>query len=540
MIGFVIPIIQTSLVGTEHVSVLSHQDVNQATQLGFQVTPQVLKALSNDSVMDNVISSTITAKLSDKQPFLWSLDQDGSSIISVGEHINKSSSFNEIPIRQFIATFPVGTDTGVLRDLALRLNLSVSCELVSQSDYPSPCPGTFPLDQMFTNINTSTSTPFGDLAHPRYRARICAPGNILSSPWKDTSDRQDISEELWIDYQRTPSPADGGVWGITDGGSNYTQYCSGKSTLGYFELPNYWNGHVIGPLLDKVPPNGPNLTYRNGDPQELTAGVPLDTPDFGVPGPFLTAVLATFGPNSFFTATAASSNYTSTYSTLQLCAQLRYPFTGLHSLTNQDDSLDWTPSYTSLHCPLRDPSDDPAPPLLTALMSWMPNFGDEESATAALTLAMYAAGNAILNIGTAGATPLYYISSSQGTSIQKPTIGLAGIVVVSLLLAIQIVGLTLLPIYASRNATWTSSLDSFAILRLGAEIGREKMPTVSALEAKNAKLLDEQKGWVGDVDFEGREAGIEVRELGLGAPGRIRDNVMYRMVREKNRVGQAV
>ena len=532
-----IPIIQTALVGTEHVSVLSTQDIGNATMLGSQVTPQSLRVVSNESVMDNIISSTITGRLSDKQPFLWSLDQSSSSITSVGQNIVNTSSFNEIPMTQFIATFPVGTDTGVLRDLALRLNLSVSCDLVPQTDFPSQCPGGFPLDQTFTNINISTSTPFGDLAHPRYRARICAPGNVLSSPWKDTSDRQDISEEVWIDYQRTPSPAEGGVWGITDGGSNYTQHCYGNSTLGYFELPNYWNGHVIGPLLDKVPPNGPNLTYRNGDPRELTAGPPIEIPDEGVPGPFLTAILAIFGSNSFFTATAASSNYTSTYTTLQLCAQLRYPFTGLQSssqLGNPDSQIldiNWTPESTLLDCPLSLRSDDPAPPLLRALMSWMPNFGNKDTATAALTLATYAAGNAILNIGAGENVDFYFISTSAGTGIQKPTIPLAGIVVVSLLLAAQIVGLTLLALYASRSATWTASLDSFAMLRIGAEIGKEDMPAVSALEAKNANVLDERKGWVGDAETDSREEGVDVRDLGLGERGRVREKVLYRMVR---------
>ena len=442
-----IPIIHTSVVGTEHVSVLSTEDVQSSTFLGNQITPSNLMALSNTSVMDNVISSTITGKLSDKQPFLWSSNQDHMGIISVGQDLNQSSSFNEIPNTQFIATFPVGTDTGVLRDLALRLNVSVSCDLVPQSEFPSPCPGDYPLAQTFTNIKPSFLTPFGDLRHPRYRARICAPGNALSSPWNNTADRQDIIEELWLDYQRTPQPADGGVWGIIDGGINYTQHCYGKSTLGYFDLPNYWNGHVAGPLLDKVPPNGPNLTYRNGYPQELTPS--LGEPVSGVPGPFLTGVLATFGPNSFFTATAASSGYTSTYTTLQLCNQLRYPFTGIASIYQQNQSseitdIDWTPRNASLDCPLTDPSDGPAPPLLRALMSWMPNFGNKDVATAALTLATYAAGNAIMNIGIDGEPTPYFISTSPGTGIQKPTVALAGVHVVSLLLAIQLTGLALL------------------------------------------------------------------------------------------------
>lgn len=184
-----VPIIQTSVVGTEHISVSSAQDAMIVTFLGFQVTPQYQDALITSSVMDNIIPSTITGKLSDKQPYLWSFDQDSLSITSLDANITNSSSFNDIPKEQFVATFPVGTDTGALRDLALRLNTSVSCTLVPQSDFPSTCPGDYPSSQIFSNINISTSAPFGDLAHPRCRARICAPGNPTLSPWKDTSDR---------------------------------------------------------------------------------------------------------------------------------------------------------------------------------------------------------------------------------------------------------------------------------------------------------------------------------------------------------------
>lgn len=541
MTAFMIPIIQTSLVGTEHISVLSAHDVNYATILGNQVTPQTLASIQNSSVMDNIISSTISGKLSDKQPYLWSFDQDGLSITSVDANISNASSFNDIPKEQFIAAFPVGTSTGVLRNLALRLNMSVSCTLVPQSDFPSTCPGANPLSDTFSNINISTSTPFGDPAHPRYRARICAPGETGASPWKDTPDRQDISEELWLDYQRTSGSA-GDVEGITDEGSNYTQHCFGNSTLGYFELPGYWNGHVAGPLLDKIPPNGPNLTYQNGNLQQLTAGTPLGPAEegHGVPGPFLTAIMAIFGPNTFFNAAASNSNWTSTYTTQALCAQLRYPFTSLSDYTSPSPpglSINWYPSYAPLDCPATDPSDDPAPPLLGALMSWLPNFGDENSAIAALTLATYAAGNAILNVGPGLDFDGYFLFTSPGIGIQKPTIALAGIVVVSLLLAAQIIGLALLAVYAGRSATWTESLDSWAMMRLGAEVGRDNMPAVSALDKRVAEVLDEREGWVGDTGWEGREGEVVVRELGLGGQGRVRAGGMYRMVRRKEGVG---
>jgi len=487
--------------------------------------------------MDNIISSTATGKLSDKQPFLRSTNSLG--ITSVDANITKSSSFNDIPKVQFIATFPVGTDTGALRDLVLRLNMSVSCSLVPQSDFPSTCPGDGPLHQAFSNINSSTSAPFGDLFNPRYHARICAPGNTTLSLWKNTTDRQDPTEEFWLAYQRTLLLADGGTWGITDGGSNYTQHCYGNSTLGYFELPNYWNGHVAGPLLDKVPPNGPNLTYRNGSSQHLTGGHPRDPPSGqGVSGPFLSGIMANFGPNTFFTTAAANSNATSSSTTLSLCAQLRYPFTSIanqyhFSESGGSFSTGWMPRSARLRCDHSESADDPVPSLLQALMAWLPNFGDHDNAIAAFTLATYAAANAILNVGPVQLTDGYFLSTSLGTPIQRPDITFTGMVVVSILLAVQIIGLTLLAVYASRKVTWTAALDSWAMLRLGAEIGRGNLPALSAFKAKRAGVLDAQKGWVGDLDVGGREGEAELRELGLGGEERVRGGTLYRIVKGK-------
>lgn len=530
-----IPVIQTSIVGTKHVNVLSSQDVKSAGFLGDQVTPQDLSYITNYSVMDNIISSTITGKLSDKQPFLWSTNSP--NITSVDANITDSSSFNNIPKVQFIATFPVGTDTGVLRELALRLNMSVSCSLVPQSDFPSTCPGHVPLYQTFSNIKSSTSGPFGDLSNPRYHAQMCAPGNTRLSPWNNTSDRQDITEEFWLDYQQTPHD---GIWGNRDESSNYTQNCYGNSTLGYFELPNYWNGHVAGPLLDKVPPNEPNPTYRNPYSLQVADSLPLGPGPRGegVSGPFLTAIMAIFGPNTFFTTAAANSNATRSSVTLPLCDQLRYPFTSLAHEDSPPESggdflIDWAPKYPRLACDFsKEGASDPAHPLLRALMRWLPSFGNHDKATAALTLATYAAANAILNVGPSlegsYGSSLY---TSPGTSIQKPNISFPGMVIVSLLLAVQIIGLTLMAVYASRKVTWTAALDSWAMLRLGAEIGRGNLPAVSAFEAKRAGVLDAQKGWVGDLGVEGREGEVELRELGLGGVEGVRGGTLYRIVK---------
>lgn len=248
--------------------------------------------------------------------------------------------------------------------------------------------------------------------------------------------------------------------------------------------------------------------------------------------------MANFGPNTFFTTAAANSNATSSSTTLSLCAQLRYPFTSIanqyhFSESGGSFSTGWMPRSARLRCDHSESADDPVPSLLQALMAWLPNFGDHDNAIAAFTLATYAAANAILNVGPVQLTDGYFLSTSLGTPIQRPDITFTGMVVVSILLAVQIIGLTLLAVYASRKVTWTAALDSWAMLRLGAEIGRGNLPALSAFKAKRAGVLDAQKGWVGDLDVGGREGEAELRELGLGGEERVRGGTLYRIVKGK-------
>ena len=85
-------------------------------------------------------------------------------------------------------------------------------------------------------------------------------------------------------------------------------------------------------------------------------------------------------------------------------------------------------------------------------------------------------------------------------------------VVISILLAVHLLGLLALAQYASIQPSWTS----FAILRLGGAIGRE-LPAVSAAEASDLPLLDEKAGGIGDAGFKGdEEEEAEIGELVLG------------------------
>lgn len=65
-------------------------------------------------------------------------------------------------------------------------------------------------------------------------------------------------------------------------------------------------------------------------------------------------------------------------------------------------------------------------------------------------------------------------------------------------------------LHASLRTTWTESLDSWAMSRIGAEIGKEELPAVGAMNSNRAKVLSEQKGWIGNRGYEGKGGSSDV------------------------------
>ena len=514
-----IPALQSAYVTTVHIKVSSF-DI-ETTHLGSQIDPEYFSSLlSSVPVYDYVVNGLVEGKFSDKQPYLWSTEGSNLNITSVALTIGADvTNFGRLPTNLYTSTFPVGTDSGLVRQLALRLNSSISCNLVAESNFPSSCPGQNPFSQRYTNVNNNSDpNPFDPVksSHSnstKFVIRTCAPGDVAKTPWSGVRHRQDIFEEFWLDVQYTPLP--------DTLSSNFTQYCRGNSTLGYFELPNYWNGHKAGDLFDEIPnANGNNVSYYELD-ELFYNGTPNVTGTPEVPGPLMTSVLAVFGNNSFFNTVASYSNYSS--SDDLLCRQLRVPFSELYDdgvvNLNRAGSRWWNQSSSELSCDSTNSTDT----FLNALFQWLPNFGDPLKATAALTLANYLSNNALLNLVTeSDSFPLVY---DPGMDLQKFAMPLPAMIVISILLAVQLVGLAALAIYASRDNTWTESLDSFAMLRLGASIA-EDIPMISSLKSKEAKVLDEKAGWIGDAGEEGKG----IRRLVLGGSEGVKEENLYQII----------
>lgn len=104
------------------------------------------------------------------------------------------------------------------------------------------------------------------------------------------------------------------------------------------------------------------------------------------------------------------------------------------------------------------------------------------------------------------------VNSDLGADTQIPVIYRGGMTFVSILLGLYILMFIPLAVYAAWTPHWTTQLDSFAMMRIGAAMA-EKLPLTVGQNKNTIKSLDKNPGWVGDISEEKEPLG----RLGLGA-----------------------
>lgn len=113
-----------------------------------------------------------------------------------------------------------------------------------------------------------------------------------------------------------------------------------------------------------------------------------------------------------------------------------------------------------------------------------------------------------------------------GVDQQVPSISQAGVVLISILLALYLLCILGLSLYAAWTPRWTNQLDSFAMMRIGsAAPGR--FPLRLAHSSDEVNDLDQLPGWIGST------TGVEtdktcVSELGLGGETALEGKKRYR------------
>ena len=100
----------------------------------------------------------------------------------------------------------------------------------------------------------------------------------------------------------------------------------------------------------------------------------------------------------------------------------------------------------------------------------------------------------------------------------------------SLLMLLQVLGLLLFAAYSVSQPTWTSFLDDFAALKIGAALA-DRIPLVSALPAKDVAPLGKNSGYIGD---DGDDAD-SLRTVIVGGFGRPRKHIPYRCVNSETK-----
>lgn len=211
------------------------------------------------------------------------------------------------------------------------------------------------------------------------------------------------------------------------------------------------------------------------------------TTDHPVPGPLMAAALALFGNNSFFDTvrTAPEDNFGLIFE--GVCNGLMIPF----SRYSNNISLAKIGGHLCAAMPARN--HDNILPLV--VWNFISLFSDPNRAIQLLEVTMYFANEAHLTLAAGAAAKIFdearrdtattfppsveciggqgsqvgrTIYSSPGTTIIKPRQSLAGVITISVLVALQVAGLLILAYYTCSSPTWTPSLNAYALARIGA------------------------------------------------------------------------
>lgn len=248
LLGAIIGPLKSILVQFEQIASVSWADIPPNGPFGYVVgldpEPADMAMLNHDLVLQDVLGSLATASDLDTQANLWPINPDAGDWIDAymdpsirREFFVYASDTGLSHDGFFVTALENGTVTGVLREHAIRLNSSVHCEYIAQTDFPTPCPGGRPLDTHIQRPNVNVS--------------ICAPGNMTRFPFTPSRNRQDITEDLYIDFAVAPGSTSYPIQEF----DNFTIHCNASTSRGYFELGNSNNNYVYGPLIDSWPDN---------------------------------------------------------------------------------------------------------------------------------------------------------------------------------------------------------------------------------------------------------------------------------------------
>ncbi|KAK5700653.1 hypothetical protein LTR97_005170 [Elasticomyces elasticus] len=436
----------------------------------------------------------------------------------------------------FFAQQPSTFSTGVIRQFLPRFNSTSTYNKITANEWPTACtgledaePGSYMV--VYAKNGTDTVNPWAVTA--------CMPSDQRHTPWKRTHSRQDFGEELYLNVTR----ADAGQ--VYEPGGSLFQIIV-NTTAGYFELPNYNNGQVPGPLLADDPNNHcdsycetqgmlydfdetDGMIYDGSDPKSINYKRAVDKSDISslaqVPnkGPLLTIAMALFGEGSFIAERVAYPDKYITdgnngslpngtcvdYAPLQFIQHITYGYgigdgsEGQQCVVNND-----TTTFQDLQ---------------GGISLWLRYFqaNDAQTMQNALNAAAYLATKAWVEHQVQVAGRSLTVSMDMGTDTQVPSISPAGMYIISILLAIFLLSLLAMALYSTWQVRWTRQLDAFAMMRVGAAV-KDQVPMLVGGNAGKISSLDRMPGWVGD-----EEPSADIGTLGVGSRNALQKGRRY-------------
>lgn len=267
------------------------------------------------------------------------------------------------------------------------------------------------------------------------------------------------------------------------------------------------------------------------------------------PGPLMISTLAMFGNNSWWNAIQNTSTDDAIIQGMKsICQSGAIPFTALDLMSEFATAAEYCVDVTSGREQSGDP-DSLGGLLLTVAYGWLYGFNQSDLAGEALQASTYFANEAVLT-ATADLNWAFgskWIYSNTGMTIYLPYKSMAGMITITVLVFLQLVALFCVAWYVHSTPVWSNTLDSFAMMRIGAELERRgshkalgplgypderDLAALMSLDGLvGTELRDHTRGATGIISQdtalleEGADSADETTRsseplvLGLGAPG---------------------
>lgn len=130
--------------------------------------------------------------------------------------------------------------------------------------------------------------------------------------------------------------------------------------------------------------------------------------------------------------------------------------------------------------------------------AWIHSFEQADITDQVLTASMYLSNRAVLTQTVPASFPFSarQIMFGRGTLVPIPAKTVAGTIVVSVLLFIQLAGLAFVMWYIYRFPTWTPFLDAVSLARIGASMKETELPALGEQVCVDETKLSKVRGFI--------------------------------------------